>query len=1162
MKSCTKKYIQSLALAAVLLPATAGLCRAGALDLRLIHMNDIHSHLAGEQTSLMFNGVKTYVERGGMPRAVTKISQLAAEQPNHLILNAGDTFQGTLYYTLFQGEATAAMMNQVAWDAIELGNHEFDDGDAHLDAYLDSIDSDIIAANVVPDAGNVLAGKWTPYLIKEIEGEQVGIIGIDVRKKTVESSRPSDEITFLDEVETARRYVGELEEQGIDKIILLSHFGLSRDLDLARQVNGIDVIIDGDSHSLMGDLSSLGLPFSHPYPEQVLSPANEPVCIAQAWEYAKMVGSLDVHFDDNGLVTSCNGNSTMLLGDSFRQKDGSGNKVEVDAATRAEIEQTINSLANVDIVAEDQDTVNVLRAYQNQVDQLKFQVVGQAAEELNHVRIPGRDYLGNSGTDFPLGSEIAPLVAKSFYDLSLRADACIQNAGGVRINVSEGDITIDTAYSLLPFANTLFEIEMKGSEIKQVLEDAISNYYDNGGSTGSFPYAYGLRYDIDMNMPMNARIGALEIRDRESGAWSPVDPDNMYVIVTNSYIASGKDGYTTFKSVQEERGPGVDTYLDYAMSFVQYAEQLARQGKEMAPLPAEEHCIKSYRAATPSIHLQVKGSYQTGIFDKSAAEIVAYDPAGKRLFVTNAAENSIDVLDIHDPEHLVRNMRIDLSPYGAVPNSVAVYNGLVAVAVEADPKQAPGCVVFFKTDGTFLKQVPVGSLPDMLTFTPDGRKVLVANEGEPNDAYTVDPEGSVSIIDIARGVTRARVRTATFTVFNGLADELRRQGVRIFGPEASVAQDLEPEYIAVSPDSRTAWVSLQENNALAELDLKNARITDITPLGVKDHGLAGNGMDGSDKDKKIKIKPWKNLFGMYQPDGIAAFIVNGQRYVITANEGDSRDYEGFSEESRVGKLTLDPAAFPDAETLTGKKQLGRLQVTTTKGDIDGDGDYDALYSFGGRSFSIWRQDNESLQQVYDSGDMIERITAAVYPDDFNANDDKNNSMDKRSDNKGPEPEGVTHGIIRGRHFAFIGLERIGGIMVFDVSRPDVPVFIQYINNRDFGGNPENGTAGDLAPEGLTFIPALDSPTGEPMLAVANEVSGTTTLFAIDTSNLPEPMPGDLNNDGSVDRMDLQVLRLYLRQSASVFPECDLDGDGRITIGDARKLAVMIRSGNK
>jgi len=226
------------------------------------------------------------------------------------------------------------------------------------------------------------------------------------------------------------------------------------------------------------------------------------------------------------------------------------------------------------------------------------------------------------------------------------------------------------------------------------------------------------------------------------------------------------------------------------------------------------------------------------------------------------------------------------------------------------------------------------------------------------------------------------------------------------------------------------------------------------------------------------------------------------------------------------------------------------------GDSDGDGLYEALYAYGARSFSIWKQHGKRLEQVYDSGDLLEQITAAAFPVDFNSNNDENASFDSRSDNKGPEPEGVTVGIIKGRHFAFISLERMGGVMVFDVSNPVEPEFIQYVNNRDFNGDAEAGTAGDLGPEGLTFIPALESPTGNPMLAIANEVSGSTSLFEINSSNLSDLAVGDFNNDGRVNRKDLAVLNLYLRQTASVFPECDLDGDGRITIRDAKKLVRL------
>lgn len=585
------------------------------------------------------------------------------------------------------------------------------------------------------------------------------------------------------------------------------------------------------------------------------------------------------------------------------------------------------------------------------------------------------------------------------------------------------------------------------------------------------------------------------------------------------------------------------------------------QQTETASAPKEAALPAPLQPPRASIVLSHLSTFSTNIFDKSAAEIVAHDPVTQQLFVVNGNDNSIDILDMNDPENISRNSSIDLSRYGAAPNSVAVKNSVVAVAVEAENKQAPGSVVFFSTDGSYLNEVEVGSLPDMLTFTPDGRKVLVANEGEPNDAYTVDPEGSVSIIDISRGVERATVRTAGFSCFNDEIEQLREKGVRIFGPGATVAMDLEPEYIAVSPDSKTAWITLQENNAIARLDLKRNIITDIMPLGYKDHSAEGNGLDASDKDKRIHINTWDNLYGMYQPDALATFVVDGESYIITANEGDSRDYDGFEEEKRVSKLALDPLAFPDAETLQDKMQLGRLQVTTTLGDPDGDGLYNKLFSFGGRSFSIYRQNRNDLEQVYDSGDLIGNITAAAYPENFNSKDDDNGSMDKRSDNKGAEPEGVAHAIIRGRHFAFIGLERIGGIMVFDVSNPTEPAFVQYINNRDFSGDTEDGTAGDLGPEGLTVISSLDSPTGTPLLAVANEVSGTTSLFAIDISNLSELAPGDLNNDGVVDRQDMAVIRLYLRQSASVFPECDLDGDGWITIRDARQIVRLFTSAN-
>jgi hypothetical protein len=554
------------------------------------------------------------------------------------------------------------------------------------------------------------------------------------------------------------------------------------------------------------------------------------------------------------------------------------------------------------------------------------------------------------------------------------------------------------------------------------------------------------------------------------------------------------------------------------------------------------------------IELQVAGTYHTDIFDEGAAEIVAFDPVSQRLFVANGFDNAIDILDAADPENPAKVSSIPLAAYGAGVNSVAVNNGVVAVAVEAEIKQDPGSVVFFDTEGDYLNQVVTGALPDMLIFTPDGSKLLVANEGEPDDDYLIDPEGSVSIVDLSAGVAAASVSTATFTAFNGSEAALRAEGVRIFGPGATAAQDLEPEYIAVSADSRTAWVACQENNAVAVLDIATATITEILPLGFKEHSLPENALDASNRDDGVNITTYTNLFGMYQPDAMAALQVAGETYLVTANEGDSRDYDGFSEEERVKDLVLDPGVFPDAADLQENESLGRLKVTTTLGDADADGDFDALYAYGARSFSIFRPTPAGLSLVFDSGSQFERLTAAMLPNAFNANNDDNDSFDSRSDDKGPEPEAVTVGVIGGKTYVFVGLERVGGIMVYDVSDPTAPRFIQYLNNRDFLSPVDSRTAFDLGVEGLAFIPAADSPTGEDLLAAANEVSGTTTLFTI---NADAPaLPGDLDGNEIIDRKDAAIIRFHLRQPAAVFPAADLDGDGTITVLDARKLVRL------
>jgi 2',3'-cyclic-nucleotide 2'-phosphodiesterase (5'-nucleotidase family) len=940
----------------------------------------------------------------------------------------------------------------------------------------------------------------------------------------------------------------------------------------------------------------------------------------------------------------------------------------------------------------------------------------------------------------------------------------------------------------------------------------------------------------------------------------------------------------------------------------------------------------------------------------NGGEIPAFDPKSNRLFVV--AGSVVEVLSLADPRHPTKlydlPLRTTSDPDGdlpggfeLVPNSVAVgkvgtvSEGIVAVAIaltnQTTLDEKPGEVQFFdSTTGAFLGKITVGFLPDMLTFTPDGTHVLTANEGQPNDDYTQDPVGSVSIIDLRQGVRCARVKEASFEPFNDQIDVLRASGVRIFGPGATVAQDVEPEYITFSADGQKAWVTLQENNAVAVLDLATATVESILPLGFKNHngvtvtrleqfefsdlpsigrtdagqelflggfsglfyegqtaagnlkfvthtdrgpngeaagsnrpfllpnfspeivrfelnpstgaititerialqqadgtpltglpntsiaggnantpyndevpvdlrgnpitppdplgadlegivvdpadgsfwmvdeyrpaiyhfdregqllkrfvpqgtaaaagqapetfgtealpavlaqrrqnrgfeavalnpdagklyafiqspirnpetltnstlnglnnirivefdlateavtaqylyhldnprladvnntradkigdavyigngefllverdddaidsdpietiekkiyrfrlsgatnianlsgpidlgggllktvdqmtpaeltsqgitlvqktlhidlaqagynsvekveGLAlvdantiavindndfqvagitidtstgtftpdpdpepvvlglistrSNALDASDRDVngssagggRINIQNWPVL-GMYQPDAIAAYSINGQTYYITANEGDARDYAGFSEETNIANLVLDPTAFPDAATLQRNQNLGRLLVTKTLGDTDGDGDFDQLYAFGARSFSIW---DSAGKLIYDSGSDFEQITAVALPANFNSNNDRNN-FDNRSDNKGPEPEGLAIGSINDRTYAFVGLERIGGVMVYDVTVPTAPKFVQYINTRDFSLDPESNQT-DSGPEGLTFIPAADSPNGKPLLAVSNEISKTTTIFEVNPPPVSVP----------------------------------------------------------
>ncbi|RZJ65438.1 MAG: T9SS type A sorting domain-containing protein [Flavobacterium sp.] len=552
--------------------------------------------------------------------------------------------------------------------------------------------------------------------------------------------------------------------------------------------------------------------------------------------------------------------------------------------------------------------------------------------------------------------------------------------------------------------------------------------------------------------------------------------------------------------------------------------------------------------ASEALDLEYLDSYLVDA--NGSAEIVTHDPVSQRLFVVNSTATKLAILDFSNAENIQEVAMIDMSQYGIGATSVSFKNGIVAATVEG-ADFGNGKVVLMDVNGNNVKVVEAGVLPDMVTFSPDGTKVLTANEGQPNSDYTIDPEGSVSVIDVSAGlanVTQANVTTINFNAFDSQEAQLRSAGVRIFGPNASVSQDFEPEYITISADGQTAWVTLQENNAIAKIDLTTNTVTQIMPLGTKDHSIEGNGIDTSDQLPAVFVANWP-IKGMFMPDAMANYTIGGVPYLVTANEGDVREYDGLEEEMKVGDAdyVLDPTIFPNANILKSNSNLGRLVVTGVSGDTDGDGDFDEINVFGTRSFSIWNGNTGEL--VFDSGDDFERITAAdpVFGAMYNASND-NGNFKNRCDNKGPEPEGVTVAQINGATYAFVTLERIGGVMVYDITNPQAPVFVSYKNSRN-----TTGAGGDLGPEGIIYIKPADSPTQTGLVVMANEVSATLSIYKI-TNDLLNATDFDPSSKFTVYPNPARGGQLFLSRPASV-TLYDLSGRSVMSAKDVSLLDI-------
>ena len=593
---------QSAVLTAFALTLGIGTGSAQAGDLTILHINDHHSHLKPDgRMSLKLDGQSTRVRSGGMPAVVAKMKELEAANGNVVKLHAGDAVSGSLFFTLFKGEADAALMNEICFDAFALGNHEFNEGDTGLAKFLDflgsgSCNTPVLAANIRPEVGvSALAPKSRndyiqPYTVMQIDGMKIGVVGIDIVRKTVLSSSPDETTVFLDEAETAQKMVDELTASGVDHIVLLTHYGYENELDLAAKIKGVDVIIGGDSHTLLGDFDAIGLNAAGPYPTVVRGVGGSSVCVATAWQYSQIVGELDISFNDAGEVQSCAGTPHVMLADSFKRKNADGDRVEIEGAARDAVYAQIKADPKLSIIAEDAEAAALLEAFNVKVKELQAVKVGEVTENLCLARIPGdkRSKICSPEDTAANGSDISMVVAHAFREMAKTSDIAIQNGGGVRTDIAKGDLTMGDAYKLLPFANTLVEMDMTGAEIKAVLEEALDYALQPDGSTGAYPYAAGLRWHVDATKPAGQRLSRMEYKGRDDSSWRQLEMGKTYRLVTNNYIAAGRDGYLTFKTVKND-GRYTDTYLDYAQSFVDYVQERGSVGK----LPASEYSTQS-----------------------------------------------------------------------------------------------------------------------------------------------------------------------------------------------------------------------------------------------------------------------------------------------------------------------------------------------------------------------------------------------------------------------------------------------------------------------------------------------------------------------------------------------------------------------------------------
>lgn len=1013
--------------------------------------------------------------------------------------------------------------------------------------------SDAFAETLADQAAGNFGPAIAPATLIEEGGELIGVVGATTQIiESISSTGGTNEITggatsMAALAAVIQPQIDALIAAGANKIILTSHLQqIALEKELAGLLDGVDIIIAGGSNTLQADANDRlrdGDEAAEGYPFLTEDANGNPVAIVSTDGEYSYLGRLVVEFDDNGVLVASSIDADVS--GTFATDD----QGVLDVTGAATLQEALDGSAKASIV---QDLTDAVQTIVDQADTVAFGNHDVFLDGRRETVRTEESNLGNLTAD-------ANLAAARNADTTVNVS--FKNGGGIRAEIGSSTNTGTDAgdgvlsqldlQNSLRFNNGLAVATVTKEGFLMLLEHGVADTDTEAGNTpGRFFQIGGFRVSFDENgtaqelvtdengdyvvdpatdRPQVAvagdRIKTVALIDPDTGddivifrdgAFTAEAPETIRMVTLDFLMLTNGDGYPFQELISDvqfltpegsitsdaeanrlgeqqalgdfmtENFPDADNAFANAETDVTNdlrIVQLARNGGVDRILLDEN---------TPTLGTSIAAellSGETELFT-GGSEVVSVD-AG-RAYVTNGAQNRIDAFDAATGEKLGEFDLGQVAGFASV-QSVAAKNGLVAAALSVTPAEANGVVAIFDQDGTLLNTVEVGNLPDMVIFTPDGTRILVANEGEPLDG--TDPLGGVSIIDVSGGAANATAVTLDFSAFDGQEDSLREAGVLI-QPGNSASQDLEPEYITVLPDGVTAWVSLQEANAYAVIDLTTNTVTDIRSFGLVDRSLPGNEIDASNRDNAINLQNYDNLFGMRQPDAITSIEIGGETYIFTANEGDARD----ATEARIANLTLDPTAFPNADILQLNENLGRLNVRTDLGDTDGDGDYDQLFHYGSRSFTIY---NTAGEIVFDSGSQFSQLIAEIRPELFNQDEGE---FDNRSDDKGVEPEAIAVGVVEGKPYVFIGLERDNGIMVFDITDPANPTFDRYIDSE---------ANGNISPETIAFIPADQSATGFAQIAVAYEGDGNTVIYNLDNLSVDNSATGRSNGDDTL-----------------------------------------------